>query len=115
MVNRQTRNVSTATDLEKFVESMVASGRYKSASEVHRTALRLLEEQERARLLEKALVEGLTAEEAGRLPPELLATARAHIKHLVAEGTRDRDAGRVSDGPTAMNRIREGLMGRTPA
>jgi antitoxin ParD1/3/4 len=44
-----TMNVSLTPHLEEFVHDTVASGRYQSASEVVRTALRLLEEQERER------------------------------------------------------------------
>ena len=39
-------NVSLTAELEKFVDSKVKSGRYNSASEVIREALRLLEEHE---------------------------------------------------------------------
>jgi antitoxin ParD1/3/4 len=42
-------NVSLTPHLEDFVHQTVASGRYQSASEVVRTALRLLEERERER------------------------------------------------------------------
>src|ERR1700733_14314116 len=42
-------NVSLTTELEKFVSAKVDSGRYNSASEVVREALRLLEEHDRAR------------------------------------------------------------------
>ncbi len=42
-------NVSITPELEKFVASKVESGRYTSASEVVREALRLLEEQDQAR------------------------------------------------------------------
>jgi antitoxin ParD1/3/4 len=42
-------NVSLTRELDKFVADKVASGRYTSASEVVREALRLLEEQDRAR------------------------------------------------------------------
>lgn len=48
-------NVSLTPELEQFVQSKVESGRYNSASEVVREALRLLEDQERthaARLAE---------------------------------------------------------------
>jgi antitoxin ParD1/3/4 len=42
-------NVSLTTELEKFVNNKVQTGRYNSASEVVREALRLLEEHEQAR------------------------------------------------------------------
>lgn len=42
-------NVSLTPELDKFVASKVESGRYTSASEVVREALRLLEERDRAR------------------------------------------------------------------
>ena len=42
-------NVSLTTELEKFVSAKVDSGRYNSASEVVREALRLLEEHDQAR------------------------------------------------------------------
>lgn len=42
-------NVSLTPELEKFVAGKVATGRYNSASEVMREALRLLEEHDRAR------------------------------------------------------------------
>jgi len=42
-------NVSLTPELEKFVSAKVDSGRYNSASEVIREALRLLEEHDNAR------------------------------------------------------------------
>jgi len=42
-------NVSLTPELEKFVNNKVRTGRYNSASEVVREALRLLEEHERSR------------------------------------------------------------------
>jgi antitoxin ParD1/3/4 len=47
MRTRKTRNVSLTPELEALVDSKVASGRYRSASEVVRAALRLLDERER--------------------------------------------------------------------
>lgn len=47
-------NVSLTPELEEFVHSKVQSGRYNSASEVVREALRLLEEHEQARSLQVA-------------------------------------------------------------
>jgi antitoxin ParD1/3/4 len=46
MIIRKTRNVSFTPELDEFVDSTVASGRYRSASEVMRAALRLLLQQE---------------------------------------------------------------------
>ena len=44
---------------EEFISSEVYSGRYNSASEVIRTALRLLQtEEEKKKVLNKALVQG---------------------------------------------------------
>ena len=42
-------NVSLTPHLEDFIQQTVSSGRFQSASEVVRSALRLLEEQERDR------------------------------------------------------------------
>ncbi len=42
-------NVSLTPELENFVQAKVKTGRYNSASEVVREALRLLEEHEKAR------------------------------------------------------------------
>ena len=44
---RKSRNVSLTPELEALVDQKVASGRYRSASEVVRAALRLLDERER--------------------------------------------------------------------
>jgi len=47
-------NVSLTPELEKFVSTKVESGRYNSASEVVREALRLLEEHDQARATQLA-------------------------------------------------------------
>lgn len=64
-------NVSLTPELERLVEEKVASGRYKSASEVVRDALRLFDEREReyeARLeaLRGDIQQGIDSLEAGR-------------------------------------------------
>jgi antitoxin ParD1/3/4 len=51
-------NVSLAPELEKFVSAKVGSGRYNSASEVVREALRLLEEHDSARAAQLAEFNG---------------------------------------------------------
>jgi antitoxin ParD1/3/4 len=47
-------NVSLTPELEKFVSAKVETGRYNSASEVVREALRLLEEHDQARAAQLA-------------------------------------------------------------
>ncbi len=63
-------NVSLTSELEAFVASKVRSGRYHSASEVIREALRLLEEREQVRALRihalrKKIGEGMEQLERG--------------------------------------------------
>ncbi len=63
-------NVSLTPQLEKLVQEKVASGRYNSASEVVREALRLFEDKERLRRLrfeklKKQVAAGLEALDQG--------------------------------------------------
>jgi antitoxin ParD1/3/4 len=51
-------NVSLTPELEEFVSAKVQSGRYNSASEVVREALRLLEEHDDARAVQLAEFNG---------------------------------------------------------
>ena len=51
MAERTTLNISITPELDRFIAAKVAAGRYLSASEVVREALRLLEEQETFREL----------------------------------------------------------------
>ncbi|HTV48436.1 MAG TPA: type II toxin-antitoxin system ParD family antitoxin [Phycisphaerae bacterium] len=46
---RSSLNISLTPELQRFVNKRVASGRYQSASEVVRDALRLLEDREHSR------------------------------------------------------------------
>lgn len=48
MASRTTLNVSLTPGLSRFVENRVRSGKYQTASEVVREALRLLEDRDRA-------------------------------------------------------------------
>jgi antitoxin ParD1/3/4 len=51
-------NVSLTPELENFISAKVGSGRYNSASEVVREALRLLEEHDSARAAQLAEFDG---------------------------------------------------------
>jgi len=61
-----TRNVSLPEALDKFVEETIKTGRYDNASEVVRSGLRLLQEEERVNRekftwLKTAIAEGLAS------------------------------------------------------
>ena len=65
-------NVHLTPELEQFVQSKVKSGRYNSASEVVREALRLLEQRDevftlRKDEIRKQIEEGLQAAKRGEL------------------------------------------------
>ncbi|MCB0220147.1 MAG: type II toxin-antitoxin system ParD family antitoxin [Chrysiogenetes bacterium] len=71
-------NVSLTPELEALINEKVASGRYTSASEVIREALRLMEaREERALALRSALLQGL---ESGEPQPFDAKKLRADIK-----------------------------------
>ena len=91
-------NVSVTPELERFVQNLVASGRYHSASEVFRDGLRLLEQAERRRLLEKWLTQGLTPEEQAKVPADVLDEARARLQAKIQEGLDALEHGDVIDG-----------------
>ena len=58
-------NVSLTPRLDGFVEEQVSSGRYRSASEVIREGLRLLEDRDKqTKLIQSALDEGFTSEQS---------------------------------------------------
>jgi antitoxin ParD1/3/4 len=71
-VQRTTLNISITPELDEFLRSRVESGRYQTASEVVREALRLLERHERERdeaflQLRRKLEKGAGQAERGEL------------------------------------------------
>jgi antitoxin ParD1/3/4 len=91
-----TMNISLTPQLEKLVQERVKSGRYTSASEVIREALRLLESHDRA--VERGLVQlhadvdaGLRQLDEGRASPfdsqaveRIKQSGRARLKDIKA-------------------------------
>src|SRR5215471_4650757 len=82
MAARKTKNISLTPRLEKYVARKVASGRYQSASEVVREAIRIMEQHEKDR--EQALDE---------------------VRRKVAHGLGQARRGELVDGEEAMERI----------
>ena len=61
-------NVHLTPELEQLVQSKVKTGRYNSASEVMREALRLMEERDLAKAeVRKKIAAGVASAKAGRL------------------------------------------------
>ena len=112
MADRQTMNVSLPAAQERFVRSQVQTGRYRSASEVVRDGLRLLEEAEHRRLLEKWLYQDLTPEELASLPPELVQRARERFSALVDQGLRSAEDRGWVNSEGAMDQLAEHLRAR---
>lgn len=84
MAKRRTLNVSLTSELHRFVDKRVASGRYQTASEVVREGLRLLEDREK------------TAERD-----------LAFLKRQIASGLKQARAGRLVDGNQALDGLRQ--------
>lgn len=112
MAERQTRNVSLPQHQDDFVDQLVASGRYRTASEVVREGLRLLEESELQRRLEQWLLDP-AASTTIEVPPVARERVRDWLRQLVSRAIEDLDAGRVEEGPLVMQRLRERLQGKS--
>jgi len=74
-------SIALGDHFENFVASTVGTGRYNSASEVIRAALRLLEEQEEKKnILIKAIIEGEKSGLVENFDPQIL-LEELHSKH----------------------------------
>ena len=75
-------SVSLGDHFESFIQNEISTGRYSSASEVVRTALRLLEtEEKKIRALRLALEEGENSQMVEDFDPKAHLEA-LHRKHL---------------------------------
>ena len=88
MRQTETMNISVSPENKAFVKAQVASGRYRSDSEVMRTALRLMEDQEARRKLDALLREGLEGE-SSEFTPEFMDELKDRARKELAK--RDRD------------------------
>ncbi|MCA8929119.1 MAG: type II toxin-antitoxin system ParD family antitoxin [Alphaproteobacteria bacterium] len=74
-------SVALGEHFENFIAGQVASGRYRSASEVMRDALRLLEERNRHRdAVVAALIEGEQSGVSDRTPEDIRAAVRQEMQ-----------------------------------
>ena len=112
MANRQTKNVSLTAQQDQFVQHLVSTGRYRTVSEVVRDGLRLLEQAEHRRLLEKWIYDDLTEEERDRIPPDARARVEAHFRKLVDDGIRSAESQGWMNADEAMARLAAKLPGR---
>jgi len=83
-------NVSLTPELEKMVQRKVQTGRYNSASEVVREALRLMEERDQVKAeVRRKIAAGVESARAGRLSDgeEFFAQVEAELdEQILAEG-----------------------------
>ena len=70
---------------EKFIASEIKSERYKTASEVVRDALRLLEQRSKIEKLREAILEGEASGDAGILDMEAIRQKALSELHLEAK------------------------------
>jgi antitoxin ParD1/3/4 len=81
-------NVSLTPELEQFIADQVAAGRYRSASEAVRAAIRVLEDQEREREMKLQV-----------------------LRKAVEQGVVELDHGEGLDGEQVFDSVLEGLKG----
>ena len=107
MPDRHTRNVSLTSHEERFVQAQLASGRYRTASEVVRDGIRLLEAREHEQRLEQWLYGEVGDETLADLPPSLVDKARDAVRALVAEAEADLREHRTRDAGKVIKKLRQ--------
>ncbi|USH04483.1 type II toxin-antitoxin system ParD family antitoxin [Grimontia kaedaensis] len=76
----RTTSITIGENLDSFVERLIKTGRYGSTSEVVRSALRLLEQQEnQLELLRNAVIEGEESGESSLSLKEIAAQRKAKL------------------------------------
>ncbi|MFU0887732.1 type II toxin-antitoxin system ParD family antitoxin [Kluyvera sichuanensis] len=76
----RTTSITIGEHLDSFINKLIESGRYGSTSEVVRSALRLLEEQElRNNALRNALEEGIRSGESDLTLSEIAARKKRNL------------------------------------
>ncbi len=76
----RTTSITIGEHLDRFINDMIESGRYGSTSEVVRSALRLLEEQElRNENLREAIKDGLRSGESSLTLQEIAARKKRSL------------------------------------
>ncbi len=82
-------SVDLGTQLERYVEKLVRSGRYQSKSEVLREGVRLIQEREtRLAALDAAIARGLADAEAGRMSDAEAVFDRLEKKYTAQKNSR---------------------------
>jgi len=84
-------SVDLGSKLEKFIASLIKSGRYNSKSEVLREGVRLIQEREtRLAALDASIVRGIADAEAGRVKPTRQAFDRLEAKYRALAKAKER-------------------------
>lgn len=111
MAQRHTRNISLPPAQDAFVEAMVTSGRYQTVSEVLRDGLRLLEDREHQRLIERWLRGGLSDAEFESLPEATAKRVMKHFDDLLEPARRQVARGEVRDAFEVIDELRRRYEG----
>ena len=112
-------NVNLTPELEQLVHSKVQTGRYNSASEVVREALRLMEERDQVKAeVRKKIAAGIESARAGRLSDgeEFFAQMEAELdEEIRAEDERNERKGGAIFSPTRQSKTLPTSVATSPA